>query len=328
MNTSLPLIDTKLDQSIEFQSIQFLADSEGDRDVLGGKKDRGIEQNWGKIRQFATQCLTDHHDCRLNVLLYRAELVLGDIFTALNQLSSWEQLFELSSEQLQELVSADQQHQMAVTLSYFFSDSHLLELRQSLIVKQIECMTGDLLQHVTDSGDASHDVHDLDAVQKWLKNNHDVLPLLDLSKSRLKKLADWMASHNQTGLTLQIDKVSKWLSKLEDVLIQLGAIRKGVALTHSESGYAEVLTNGAGPGASLTLDPAIASMQNWNRAYVDELLGKMCLWFEIHEPTHPAPYLLRRARKIIHCDFLTLMNELMPESVSQFEKLAGLDKSK
>lgn len=326
MTTTLPLIDTRLDNSVEYQSLQFMADSESDRDVLGGKQDNGQQQTWIKIRDFCQQWQTDHHDSRLQILLYRSELVLGDLLTAFDVLSQWDELITQHGDVSHASIPLDQQQQLVITLSYFFSDSHLFELRQSMLNQQFNCSISDLLDFSMADKVSANSMVDMESLQKWLKQQNSVLNQIGFAQERLKALGLWISKRNDTGLTLQLEKVYKWLQRLEDILIQLGATRLSSDLLVS------TLMPSSDEETINTLEaanhPMVISWKHWKRAEVIDLMGQLCNWFELHEPTHPAPYFIRRSQRMMNVDFLSLMNELMPESVHQFEVLAGLEKRK
>ena len=61
----------------------------------------------------------------------------------------------------------------------------------------------------------------------------------------------------------------------------------------------------------------------WNRQQVIDQMEQLASWFSVHEPSNPAPFFLRRAIKLCQSDFMGMLQELLPDAVSQFEKLAG-----
>lgn len=71
------------------------------------------------------------------------------------------------------------------------------------------------------------------------------------------------------------------------------------------------------------LSPNIKTIRN--RADIALLLDQMCEYLTEHEPSNPAPLLLRRAKKLLELNFLEVMEELNPEGVQQIKRLAGLD---
>ncbi|OZI63557.1 type VI secretion system protein TssA [Bordetella genomosp. 11] len=55
------------------------------------------------------------------------------------------------------------------------------------------------------------------------------------------------------------------------------------------------------------------------------MLTKVCAYFEIHEPGHPAPYVIRRAQQLIPLSFHDIMRNLAPQGLEQFELLLPRD---
>jgi type VI secretion system protein ImpA len=54
-----------------------------------------------------------------------------------------------------------------------------------------------------------------------------------------------------------------------------------------------------------------------------QILELVCTYLERHEPSNPAPLFIRRAQRLIKKNFLEIVKDLMPDSLSQLEKLAG-----
>ncbi|MGH7304892.1 MAG: type VI secretion system protein TssA [Candidatus Rokuibacteriota bacterium] len=54
-----------------------------------------------------------------------------------------------------------------------------------------------------------------------------------------------------------------------------------------------------------------------------QVLELVCHYLERHEPSNPAPLFIRRAQRLIKKNFLEIVRDLMPDSLSQLEKLAG-----
>lgn len=64
--------------------------------------------------------------------------------------------------------------------------------------------------------------------------------------------------------------------------------------------------------------PAIHSREN-----VAELLEHCCAFLEAHEPSHPAPLLLRRAQRLLHMDFYEIVRDLAPSGLAQIDLFRG-----
>ncbi|MBM5578462.1 type VI secretion system protein TssA [Burkholderia pseudomallei] len=98
----------------------------------------------------------------------------------------------------------------------------------------------------------------------------------------------------------------------------------------AHGGAANGVTNSAANGAASGGAPAFAANgRAWRDAELasrdDVQLGleKMCRYFELHEPSHPAPILLRRAQRLLSLDFYEIIRDLAPESLPKLDLLSG-----
>lgn len=78
---------------------------------------------------------------------------------------------------------------------------------------------------------------------------------------------------------------------------------------------------GIPPASSPRLAPP-AEIQS--RADAMAALDRVCAWLERHEPTNPAPLLIRRAKAVMGKDFLAIMADLAPDGVAQVRAIAGI----
>lgn len=49
----------------------------------------------------------------------------------------------------------------------------------------------------------------------------------------------------------------------------------------------------------------------------------LCAYFERHEPSSPVPLILRRAKRLVAKDFMTILRDLVPDGLDQMEKMVG-----
>jgi type VI secretion system protein ImpA len=61
-----------------------------------------------------------------------------------------------------------------------------------------------------------------------------------------------------------------------------------------------------------------------NRQDVINLLEKICAYYEQNEPASPVPLLLKRAMRLVEKDFLTIMEDLVPDSLAQIKLISGI----
>lgn len=64
-----------------------------------------------------------------------------------------------------------------------------------------------------------------------------------------------------------------------------------------------------------------------SRDDVVRTLDAVCDWIARHEPTNPAPLLIRRAQRLMSKSFIDLVRDLAPEGLSQIERIAGVTES-
>ncbi|VEE13453.1 type VI secretion system protein TssA [Ectopseudomonas mendocina] len=60
-----------------------------------------------------------------------------------------------------------------------------------------------------------------------------------------------------------------------------------------------------------------------NRDDVLKSLERILTYYACHEPSSPLPVLLNRARSLVNADFATIVRNLIPDGMSQFENLRG-----
>lgn len=67
-----------------------------------------------------------------------------------------------------------------------------------------------------------------------------------------------------------------------------------------------------------------ASAELRSREDVVRLLDRACQYLERHEPSNPAPLLIRRAQRLLTMNFLDIMKDLAPDAVPTVENIAGM----
>lgn len=76
-------------------------------------------------------------------------------------------------------------------------------------------------------------------------------------------------------------------------------------------------TSAAGAGTR-AVGPPIRTREDAVR-----LLDQVCEWFAQNEPSHPAPYVIARARRLVHMNFLQIVRDLAPDGLKQVEDVVG-----
>lgn len=76
---------------------------------------------------------------------------------------------------------------------------------------------------------------------------------------------------------------------------------------------APTTTPGAATGAIAGRDDAIKALE------------RVCEWIERHEPTNPAPLLIRRAQRLMTKSFIDIIRDLAPDGLKEVERIAGVE---
>ena len=76
------------------------------------------------------------------------------------------------------------------------------------------------------------------------------------------------------------------------------------------------------PSAAAATAVAVGSIAS--REDVVRTLERVCEWIERHEPSNPAPLLIRRAQRLMSKNFMDIMRDLAPDGLDQIQRLAGV----
>lgn len=82
-----------------------------------------------------------------------------------------------------------------------------------------------------------------------------------------------------------------------------------------EEGFAG---GGVGPAAVSGVSGAINS-----RPDVVRVLDRICEYYSVHEPSSPIPLLLRRAQRLVEKSFMEILEDMVPDAVSQAKIVSG-----
>ena len=81
----------------------------------------------------------------------------------------------------------------------------------------------------------------------------------------------------------------------------------------------------ATPAAEVRSSGSVAGVGTEIRSREDALraLDMVCSYLERHEPSNPAPLFIRRAQRLMQKDFVEIVKDLLPDSLSRLDLLAG-----
>lgn len=110
----------------------------------------------------------------------------------------------------------------------------------------------------------------------------------------------------------------KALRVLTECLARVARAARGEDAAQSEP------STGVGtPAAASRADGAAGTIGSRDDAV--RALERACEWIEHHEPTNPAPLLIRRAKRLMGKSFIDIIRDLAPDGLSQVERIAGVE---
>ena len=153
--------------------------------------------------------------------------------------------------------------------------------------------------------------------QAWLQQDTDLVALATAAQA-LRRIQNQVA-----------DKLGQeWVPDYAGILRTLDMVTQALGDSGTAATADPEVGDAANPVAVASAPVpghATAPALRWQDAQIQSreeaaaMLAKVCAYFEVHEPSHPAPYLIRRAQQLISLSFHDIMKNLAPQGLEQFE---------
>lgn len=184
----------------------------------------------------------------------------------------------------------------------------LVPVRGSLTLRQLELGLGRAEPHGDEPVPTETGV--TQALQGLLAGHAELAPLAQAAQAAADSVAATLGERLDSTHAADVVPLQKLLKVLTAAIAALS--RGSEAET---GGEAEAPPSGGGPRAPAG---AIAS-----RADAVRELERVCEWIERHEPSNPAPILIRRAQRLMNKGFMEIMRDLAPGGLAEIQNLAG-----
>lgn len=335
-SSSFLSVNLELESNGEFIALQSLVEMNVDDDLISSESTTGYKSRWEQILKKMSALRSAYADVRLEVFYYRTILALEGVPSAIKSINAFN--VQLHSDN-QSLESLDQEQMTVcfVALSYFFSTHHIKDLRQSHLGFSHELSNGSLIQLLSQSKDNSGEDNAqnaelrLSSILQRIREQSGLIATIQQLKSLITKLETRLMPFNVFHFDIRSANVVQWLQHLEECLIRNGCPKPLAPVNALESKQAlfdvdmqSIKEFSAYDG----ITPVSNNLFEWQRQDVLLHLERVVEWFHTHEPSNPAPYFIKRAIRLSNADFLSIIQELSPESTPQFEKIAGVQGKK
>jgi len=281
------------------------------------------DPNWAKVIDRAQALLHRSKDLRVAVHLTRALTCTEGIPGLATGLSLIQSLLERYWEGIHPVLEADHNNDPTERLNAMaplvdpevivkdLRDCYLVSTREQgqLRAREIEVSLGRLAPRTADPG-ALKPIGQLHAqIAAAFASDRSVPSAVREAYDRAVAIQTLLNERLGVSRALDLAPLVEPLGCLVEACeTALGAKSEGEKDGQAEAG------EGARPAASgeiRTRDDAV------------RMLEAVCSFLERTEPSNPAPLFIRRAQRLIKKSFLEIVRDLMPDSLSQLEKLAG-----
>lgn len=135
------------------------------------------------------------------------------------------------------------------------------------------------------------------------------------AQAAVKEIDDLLTKTVGSSRAMAFDSLASILKELQKATAPFAVPNESADAVPGESSEVsgEVTPSGAGISGSVR-----------SRQDVIRVLNQICDFYKRTEPSSPVPLILQRARRLVDMDFVQLLNDLAPESLTQINVIAGI----
>jgi type VI secretion system protein ImpA len=183
-----------------------------------------------------------------------------------------------------------------------------------LQARDVEIALGRLAQVRTDTSGIPKTLGQIHAqLATAFATDRTVPSALREARERVLAIDTLLVDRVGTERTVDLKPLANCLGSLLEACDTALGTRERVAVGVSASS-----DGGEAIGASPTIDGQIRTRDDAVR-----MLDLVCRYLERHEPSNPAPLFIRRAQRLMTKNFMEIVKDLLPDSLSNIERLAG-----
>lgn len=295
-------------------------------EAAAGKPERQYDKvypaeppDWPAVRELALGLATRTRDLRIAVWLARSGARVEGFGAALQGLQLLHGLIERHWEQVHPLLDANDHNDPTARLTALAPLTHdagladlraagLVPVRGALTVRELELAFGNAEPRPGES----------------VPTRDGATPAVAAAQAQFAGLAEGMAQGAELALAIEKSLDARLGAAHSPDLAPLRKLLDDVAAAgRVAQGGAEAGTDAAEGAAAVGAPAAKPAGAIQSREDAIRMLQRVCEWIERNEPSNPAPLLIQRAQRLMKKNFLEIIRDLVPEGLSQIEKLAG-----
>lgn len=183
---------------------------------------------------------------------------------------------------------------------------------------QADGQPGPVAKATIDGAVDSAEVPDLESTAKAASSIYETVKALDT----------WLTQTVGASKAINFKDFEKLLANIDRHAQTFLAKRTGgAAPANGDGAVAEFHERGAGHTGSGSTAGVIGGIPGEIRSKQDviRLIDKICAFYEANEPSSPIPLLLKRTQRLVGKNFLEIIKDLTPGTLSTIEALAGIE---
>nr|WP_269802929.1 type VI secretion system protein TssA [Pseudomonas uvaldensis] len=291
---------------------------------------------WRSIQQQSLDLLQRSKDLRITHFLLQSSLALEGIPGLARVLTLISELLKQYWADLHPRLDADDDNDPTVrinALTGLTSDVTIRLLRESILVRSRAFGTITLraaanasgLQSFADESLGSEQLAGalLDSDPEQLENTRAAL---QEARNAAEAIEQQVSDQVGSAQGVDLGPLKQPLKMALQILGQSGQQSGDSTLSDAVSSDSSPSTQHAdAPSAPRNTGTSTVSGEINNRDDVLRSLDRVLAYYTRHEPSSPLPVLLNRAKLLVNADFATIVRNLIPDGMSQFENLRGPD---
>ncbi|WP_259754978.1 type VI secretion system protein TssA [Pseudomonas sp. GCEP-101] len=320
-----------VDLEYDSEFLQLERDAQGRPERSMGDVVQAAEPpDWRAVEQASSSLLQRSKDLRITHFLVQSSLALEGLDGLASGLTLISELLSRYWAELYPRLDADDDNDPTVrvnTLAGLTCDTNLALLRNAVLLRSRVFGTVTVRAALNAAGllPASDETLGADELTGALRDSDPerldatrtaILTALEAAQAIERQVAEQVGSDR--GVDLQPLR-----QPLKLALQVLGESAQATTDGTDATAQEPPRTDAAGAAASPSAAPASGEIRN--RDDVRRSLDRLLEYYARHEPSSPLPVLLNRARTLVDADFASIVRNLIPDGISQFENLRGPD---
>lgn len=277
--------------------------------------------NWRLVAEQSGKLLEQCYDLRVALWLIRANMQLegtSALFIGLSNLDKRIAEIPDTLYPLSESPPLNSEH--AAALGWLSTTQCLAELKTTRLTAELPFTVQDLISNETIINESARSPAAISAqllnVNTCLQKSGlpDLLEQFKLIEKSIKRIEDYANQHSE-GYQLNCEQLHVFLIKCIACLSSVNNHNLNV----------EIIPNEENTPSELIMRTSIPvdDIHLRSRQEIILMLDRILDYFHHYEPSHPAPIFIRRTKQMIGMDFISIVEDLLPESSLTLQQFTG-----